>query len=300
MAGIFPSIPEPGADAATQLATLRALKNAVELLVANSTGLKTATGVGSSTNTFALTTEVTSLIARESYARASSNEAIQTYLTETIDTQVAELNGDIATINGQITTINSSVATNASNISSEAITRATADSALTATINTVSANTATNAAAITSEAATRATNDTAIANNVTTLSTTVSGHTTTLQTQSTAIAGLGARYSVTLSTDGYVSGFSLLNGTSGGFNSSSFKVVADKFIIAYPGLADRQVFSVQNIGGTNTLTFDGSIIASGSITSLGVVTAGYLSDTANIANSKFLIDLSAKSIVISD
>jgi hypothetical protein len=65
-------------------------------------------------------------------------------------------------------------------------------------------------------------------------------------------------------------------------------------------MADKQVFSVQNIGGTNTLTFDGSIIASGSITSLGVVTAGYLSDTANIANSKFLIDLAAKSIIISD
>lgn len=300
MAGIFPSIPEPGIDAATQLATLRALKNAVELLVANSTGIKTATGVGSSTNTFALTSEVTSLIAQESYARATSNEAIQTYLTETIDTQVASLNDEISTINGQITTISSNVSTNASNISNEAITRANADNALTASINTVSSNTATNAAAITSEAATRASADSAIASDVTSLTATVSGHTSTLSTQATAIAGLGARYSVTLSTDGYVSGFSLLNGNSGGFNSSSFKVVADKFVIAYPGMVDKQVFSVQNISGTNTLTFDGSIIASGSITSLGVVTAGYLSDNATVANAKFLIDLSAKSIVISD
>jgi hypothetical protein len=354
MAGIYPSVPEPGVNPATQLATLRALKSAVELLVANTTGLKTASGVGANAQVFALAEEVNTLIKREQTLRAAGDTTSQDNLDAVeaaINAEVQSLNADVAqafselaqitetileirsdvnansaaitveagarstadtALAGQITTLTATVNTNNSNLQSsiqnEAVARADADSSLASQINTVSTKADNNAAAITTEASTRSNADTSIANSVTTLATSVvdgtnyNGQQTSIQVQATAISSLNTitatRYTVTLDTNGYVSGFSLLNAGTG--IGSQFKILADRFIIAYPGMADKQVFSVQNIGGTNTLTFDGSIIASGSITSLGVVTAGYLSDTANIANAKFLIDLAAKSIIISD
>ena len=354
MAGQYPSIPDPGADAQTQLATLRALKSAVELLVANTTGMKTASGVGANVQVFALAEEVGTLIKKEQTLRAAGDATSQDNLDAVeaaINVEVQSLNSDVAqafseldsisttitqiqsnvannsaaitteagvratadtSLAGQITTLTATVNTNNTNlqasIQSEAVVRASQDSALAADISTVSTKADNNASAITQEASTRAGADTAIANDVTTLTATVNGHTTSISTQATAISTLNgymaARYSVTLDVNGYVSGLSLLNAGSG--TGSQFKILADRFVISYPGYSDKQAFVLA--GGQ--IKFDGSIIASGTISAssiitntinaLGTVTVGYLSDNSDINAAKFLIDLANKTITISD
>jgi len=88
-----------------------------------------------------------------------------------------------------------------------------------------------NTASITSEATTRAAADSATAATVATLSTTVAGNTASISTQATSISGLEAQYVVKIDVDGNVSGYGLASG--GG--TSQFTVLANQFSVIDPG-----------------------------------------------------------------
>lgn len=91
-----------------------------------------------------------------------------------------------------------------------------------------------NVAAIATEAQARADGDGAIASTVTTLQSTVSGNTTSIQTQQATIDGLSAQYTVKIDANGYVSGFGLASTAVNGAPFSEFIVKADRFAIGSP------------------------------------------------------------------
>lgn len=131
---------------------------------------------------------------------------------------------------------------------------------------------------------------------------------------SSAIAQLNgyaaARYSVTLSVDGYASGFTLINGGTG---VTSFTVLADKFQVALPGFAGgavTSVFTIAAVGGAPKLVFRGDMIGDGTITAgkisvgtlsaikadLGTVTAGILQSP----DGRWYQNLTDRVLIISD
>ena len=134
-----------------------------------------------------------------------------------------------------------------SNITSEASTRASADSTLASSITSLtsayqSADT-TLQANITSEASTRASADTAIASSVTSLTATVGTNTANITTNAAAIATvdgkLSASYGLTVDANGRIASMKLLsNGTT-----SSVKFTASTFSI-YDGSSDVAMFEV--------------------------------------------------------
>ncbi|WP_166295338.1 host specificity factor TipJ family phage tail protein [Bradyrhizobium sp. 2S1] len=70
----------------------------------------------------------------------------------------------------------------------------------------------------------------------------------TVSSVSTAVAGIGAQYSVTLNTNGYATGFSLINGGAG---VSTFTIVADKFQIQLPGYNGSAPIPMMTVGTIN-------------------------------------------------
>ena len=79
---------------------------------------------------------------------------------------------------------------------------------------------------ITSEASTRATADSALASSINTLSTTVGGHTTTLTQQASSIDGIKGRWGVSINASGHVTAIQLIGSAS----SSQFIIDADVII----------------------------------------------------------------------
>lgn len=135
-----------------------------------------------------------------------------------------------------ITTLTASVGTNAAAISSEATARASADSALSSTISTVAATAATNTAAITSEATARAASDSALSSSITTL------------TSSINTAGgnrlRNSSFEVESATSGRAKGWNGYN-NSLGVEPSTLTLVAGRL----GGLAQRHAWT-----GSNTTT----------------------------------------------
>jgi len=134
---------------------------------------------------------------------------------------------------GAVETTANGAATSAQ-LSSEATTRANADSALASDITTLQASVGTNTSAISSEASTRASADTALSNSITTLTTSVGSNTTSISNQATSINGLEAQYSVKIDNNGHVSGFGLSSTTTTAGPTSAFIVRADKFAVIDP------------------------------------------------------------------
>jgi hypothetical protein len=137
--------------------------------------------------------------------------------------------------------------------------------------------------------------------------------TASVTTNSTAIADVSgnfnAAYTLTLDVNGYVTGF---QSTNNGF-TSQFQVVADKFIVAKPGVsggAAIPVFTIGTVGGVAKIVFQGNMYADGSITAqslsvsqlsaivanLGTVTAGIIQS----ADGKMIMNLGARTFIISD
>jgi sulfur carrier protein ThiS len=154
----------------------------------------------------------------------------------------------------------------------------------------------------------------AFADFTTTVTATFGSLTSQVTLNSSAIAQLdgyaAARYSVTLSVDGCVSGVTLINGGTG---FSSFTVLADKFQVALPGFAGGgviPVFTIATVGGVPKLAFRGDMIGDGSITvtklqvaSLSAITVNAGDITAGVlrsADNKMVIDLNNRNIIISD
>lgn len=96
MAPRFPSIPEPGNDPATQLNTLRVIKQVVELLAANATGDKNPSGPGQGAQIFALQEDVKRLMQQEAAARSQADDGNKKDITWTVEEAVADLNKDIS------------------------------------------------------------------------------------------------------------------------------------------------------------------------------------------------------------
>jgi hypothetical protein len=143
----------------------------------------------------------------------------------------------------------------------------------------------------------------AVADDVTTVETTVNNNTATISQALTSINGLEARWGVDININGHVVGLVRLDG---GVTGSSFRVVADDFIVQHPtntGI-EKQAFTVGLVDGVTTMVLNGDMVATGGITAdklnvttlstvtanAGVITAGQLRS----ADGKMIIDLDNK------
>ncbi|WP_316214288.1 host specificity factor TipJ family phage tail protein [Bradyrhizobium sp. SZCCHNR2032] len=153
---------------------------------------------------------------------------------------------------------------------------------------------------------------TAFANYQVQVSASINDVNASIQVEATAIATLNgyaaAQYAVTLNSNGYATGFNLVNGGAG---KSAFVVVADKFQVQYPGLngsAPVPVFTIGAINGVASIGISGNLLVDGSITAralnvgnlsaisanLGTVVAGLMESP----NGQFVIDLNNERIEI--
>jgi hypothetical protein len=117
--------------------------------------------------------------------------------------------------------------------------------------------------------------DTALASDVETLTATVDDHTGQITINATAIASIegwaATQYAVTLTVDGYATGFELINGGPG---ISATIFTTDKFGIAAPGIAGGTatlIFTVANVGGTAKVAIRGDMYATGTIAGNAII-----------------------------
>ena len=182
------------------------------------------------------------------------------------------------------------ISANTAAITSEASTRATADTALSTTITTLSSTVTGNYntlnSAITTEASTRASADTTLSNSITTLQSTVNGNTAAISTEATTRAsvdsGLLAQYTVKADVNGYVSGFGLASTANNAGATSTFAVRSDAFYIASPsgpGVAPTMPFIVR----TTSTTIGGVEVPVGVYITDGYIQNGTITN-AKIAN----------------
>lgn len=122
------------------------------------------------------------------------------------------------------------------------------------------------------------TNTEAQARDITLVTATVGGHTSAIQTQALAIAGVGAQYTIKLDYNGKVAGFGLINGVQG----SAFAVAADSFAVYIPGYSEISPFSVGLVNGAAKVVIDSAVIADASITTAKIADASIT--TAKIGN----------------
>ena len=182
-----------------------------------------------------------------------------------------------------VDTTDTRITANVAAISSEATTRANADSALSSRIDAVVATANGNTAAIQSEATTRAAADSANAGAITTLQTTVGGHTTSIQTLTSTTDGLSGKYAVKIDNNGYVTGFGLASVANNGAVTSTFAVRADSFYIANPegpGVSPAMPFIVR----TTPVTIGGETVAAGVYVRDAFIQNGTIS-TAKLGNA---------------
>lgn len=156
-------------------------------------------------------------------------------------------------------------------------------------------------ASVTVETRTRQTALAALAEQITTALTTLNGHSASITQLFGSYDGIKAKYAITLSIDGYVTGYQSLSGDASG---STFGVLADHFYVAQPGVtggAARQVFTIGNVAGVPTIGIAGNVLIDGSVTAqhiavstlsaiaanIGTLTAGKMLSTTG----KTLIDL---------
>lgn len=165
-----------------------------------------------------------------------------------------------------VNTLNYQTANQTASLTQEKIVRASADTTLASDITTAVATFNTDVASIQATLTTQATINTATASDITTLTANVGTNSAAITTNATAIAGingtLSASYGVTLDTNGYMTGFNLL---STGVGTGTFDIRADVMRLVMPGYSAQPVMTINNLNGTPTLTFNGSIIADNSV-----------------------------------
>lgn len=126
-------------------------------------------------------------------------------------------------------------------------------------IDTIQSSMDANLATVQQSIQTVATAQGATAIQVNTVQTTVNEHTTSIQTQQTAINGLNAEYTVKIDTNGLVSGFGLASSST----SSEFLIRANRFAVAPPsgsGDTGKYAFAYQS---TTTTLPNGTVIPAG-------------------------------------
>ncbi len=163
--------------------------------------------------------------------------------------------------------------------------------------------------AVTVETRLRQSANDALAEQITTAVSMLNGHTASITQLQGSYDGIRARWSVSLSTGGFVNGYVSLDGSSAG---STFGVLADRFYVAQPGVGGgtpRQVFTVGTINGapsigiTGNLLIDGSVVARHlQVNSLDAITGNFGTMVAGrllSATGRTLIDLGNDRIRIS-
>jgi hypothetical protein len=145
---------------------------------------------------------------------------------------------------------------------------------------------AVNAAAITSEASTRATADSANASAITSLTTTVNGNTASITSQQTSINGLSALKTLTVNAGGAIAGYSIYAG--GG--SSTFRIQAENFEVIGSGGSGAAPFRVS--GGVTYI--NEARIANGAVSEVTAgMAAGYVDLAVTVeAGAKLVFILS--------
>lgn len=149
-------------------------------------------------------------------------------------------------------------------------------------------------AAVNNEIIARTNGDSALASDITDLTTTVNGNTAQILLLANSVDGIEARWGVAINMNGQVTGLVQLDGSASG---STFTVVADKLMVAYPGINDGDpvpVLTIEEIDEESVLAFNGTIltnaILAGSLSAieisaisgnLGTITAGRLQNADN-------------------
>lgn len=150
------------------------------------------------------------------------------------------------------------------------------------------------------------TNQAALASYQLLVSATLDGHTTSIASNTTAIAGingkLAASFGVTLTVDGYASGFYNYNT---GVGSSAFIVHADFFQFAKPGAggaAPTTIFTAGTVNGVSTIGINGNLFIDGTINALqiaaGAITAVKLAANSVVAGKIDVGAINAGNIIV--
>lgn len=156
---------------------------------------------------------------------------------------ISELSADLDEQNSDLTTISSATVGYCSidgifnKSQCEAAGGTWHDGAQAQQITQLQSNVDTNSALITTEATTRADADSALAETVSTLSTTVGDNTTSIQTVSETVDGVTAEKFVKIDNNGRVTGYGIYASQT----STTFAIVADEFYIADPDSTDTGV-----------------------------------------------------------
>lgn len=157
-------------------------------------------------------------------------------------------------------------------------------------------------AEVATERIVRATETSALAARIDSVSTTVGTNTTTVQEIAASVDGLRGQWGVQIDSNNRVVGLIRLDGSSDG---SAFTIVADRFLVAQPGVDGGDpfpMFAIANVNGTPRVTINGDLVADGGIAArslavsflsaiaadLGEVTAGKL--TSADGNSYWDLD----------
>lgn len=153
-----------------------------------------------------------------------------------------------------------------------------AEGAVAELTTTVQAGFVTANAAITTNAQAIASLDFSFSGYQVTVSAQLGSLTSSVTSNMTAIAGIGAQQTILLDANGYVSGTKQLNGGPG---ASSFTVLADFFQIAKPGVAGGspvQVFGLGTVNGTTKLALRGDMLIDGTIISRHIYAGSVTAD----------------------
>ena len=264
------------------------------------------TSIVSLTTTKASISYVDSAVSASTGSLATRTSALETSATS-VNTSIGNINNSLTNV-GVWSGINASIATKAAiTYVDTAVSNSTGSFATRIsnieTVNTNQASSLTNVgvwsginASIATKAAityvdTAVSNSTSsLASSVQTLTSNYNGLSATIQTQQSTINGLTATYSVTVNSNGAISGYRLnSNGTT-----SSFIVQANEFKI-YTSTGAAAPFSVSG----NTVTMSNVNITGG--VSASAIQAGTISVGVKIQSSdgKFVIDFANKYIQIS-
>lgn len=135
-------------------------------------------------------------------------------------------------------------------------------------------------AKVTSDSSTLASLNVSFASFQSSATASISGLSSTVSAQGSAIAGLNgmvaSQYVVTLTSQGYATGFNLINGGPG---TSSFVIVADKFQIQLPGYngnAPQSFFTTGTVNGIPSIGMRGNFYLDGTF-NVGALNVGAIS-----------------------
>lgn len=143
--------------------------------------------------------------------------------------------------------------------------RVAADSAAALARDTLTANIAMVAAAILTENEARVAAGVATASQITTLFATTGAQSSSITQLLTANTATGPKWSISLSVNGYATGFVTLDGMG---NQTTFGVLANKFFVAQPGVAGGDpvpVFTIGTIAGVPSIGLTGNVQLDGQI-----------------------------------